>query len=243
MSSTRSRTDELESIGYELWLAPEVEELDGWRLRFAHGVTGRANSVWPNGEGELPLDEKLERAEAWYRARGAPVLFQVTDAARPHELDSILAARGYEVRAAPVSVQVAKLDDVLARTQGDADVDARLDDDWLQLWAGSRGFERDDVARAMLEAGDVAFARVAGAAAGRGVVVGDWLGITSMITAPDARRRGHASAILQALARWGAERGCTRSMLQVDSSNEGAVALYASAGYVAQHEYHYRLLR
>ena len=29
MSSTRSRTDELESVGYELWLAPEVEELDG----------------------------------------------------------------------------------------------------------------------------------------------------------------------------------------------------------------------
>ena len=243
MSSTRSRTDELESIGYELWLAPEVGELDGWRLRFAHGVTGRANSVWPNGEGELPLDEKLERAEAWYRARGAPVLFQVTDAARPRELDSILAARGYEVRAAPVSVQIAKLDDVLARTQGDADVDARLDDDWLQLWAGSRGFERDDVARAMLEAGDVAFARVAGAAAGRGVVVGDWLGITSMITAPDARRRGHASAILQALARWGAERGCTRSIIQVDSSNEAALGLYARVGYAAQHEYRYRLLR
>jgi ribosomal protein S18 acetylase RimI-like enzyme len=64
-----------------------------------------------------------------------------------------------------------------------------------------------------------------------------------MITAPDARRRGHARAILHALARWGAERGCTRSLLQVDSSNEPAVALYARAGYVAQHEYHYRLLR
>ncbi len=243
MSSTRSRTDELESVGYELWLAPEVEELDGWRLRFAHGVTGRANSVWPNGGGTLPLDDKLRRAEAWYRARGAPTLFQVTDAARPSELDSVLAARGYEVRVAPVSVQIAQLDDVLARTEGHAEVDARLDDDWLRLWAGSRGFDRHDVARTMLETGEVAFARIEGVAAGRGVVVGDWLGITSMITAPDARRRGHARAILHALARWGAERGCTRSLLQVDSTNEPAVGLYARAGYVAQHEYHYRLLR
>ena len=243
MSSTRSRTDELESVGYELWLAPEVEELDGWRLRFAHGVTGRANSVWPNGEGVLPLGEKLDRAEAWYRARGVPVLFQVTDAARPQGLDSVLAERGYEIRVAPVSVQVSTLDDVLARTQGVAEVDARLDDDWLQLWAGSRGFDRHDVGRKILEAGEVAFARIDGVAAGRGVVVGDWLGITSMITLPEARRRGHARAILHALARWGAERGCTRSILQVDSSSEGAVALYASAGYVAQHEYRYRLLR
>jgi GNAT superfamily N-acetyltransferase len=242
VSSTRSRTDELESIGYELWLAPELEELDGWRLRFAHGVTGRANSVWPNGEGALPLEDKLERAEAWYRARGAPVLFQVTDAARPQGLDSVLAERGYEIRVAPVSVQVATLDDVLARTQGEAEVDARLDDDWLRLWAGSRGFDRHDVGRTILEAGEVAFARIDGVAAGRGVVVGDWLGITSMVTVPEARRRGRARAILHALARWGAEHGCTRSILQVDSSNEGAVALYASAGYVAQHEYHYRLL-
>jgi len=243
VSSTRSRTDELESVGYELWLAPEVEELDGWRLRFAHGVTGRANSVWPNGDGTLPLDDKLERVEAWYRERGAPTLFQVTDAARPGGLDSALAARGYEVRVAPVSVQVAELDDVLSRTQGQAVIDARLDDDWLRLWAGSRGFDRHDVARTMLETGEVAFARIEGVAAGRGVVVGDWLGITSMITAPDARRRGHARAILHALARWGAERGCTRSLLQVDSSNEPAITLYARAGYVAQHEYHYRLRR
>ena len=67
MSSTRSRTDELEAVAYEFWRAPEVEELDGWRLRFGHGVTGRANSVWPNGDGTLPLGEKIDRAEAWYR--------------------------------------------------------------------------------------------------------------------------------------------------------------------------------
>src|SRR5436305_9842815 len=70
VSSTQFPTDELEAVAYDFWRAPEVAELDGWRLRFAHGITGRANSVWPNGDGTLPLVEKIERAEAWYRARG-----------------------------------------------------------------------------------------------------------------------------------------------------------------------------
>src|SRR6266511_4493265 len=96
VSSTPFRTDELEAVAYDFWRAPEVAELDGWRLRFAHGVTGRANSVWPNGPGTLPLDEKIERAEEWYRARGVPVLFQLTEAAQPAGLEEALVARGYE---------------------------------------------------------------------------------------------------------------------------------------------------
>jgi GNAT superfamily N-acetyltransferase len=243
VSSTQSRTDDLEAIAYELWLAPEVAELDGWRLRFAHGVSGRANSVWPNGVGVLPLDEKVQRAEEWYRARGAPVMFQLTDARRPRELGALLASRGYQWRSAPVSVQVAELGDVLAHTHGKADVSPSLDDDWLELWTGVRGFDRHDVARAILEAGEVAFARVGDVAVGRGVVVGDWLGITAMITVPQARRRGHGRAILHALARWGAARGCAHAILQVERGNEAAFALYGGAGFVAHHDYRYRILQ
>jgi GNAT superfamily N-acetyltransferase len=243
VSSTRSRTDELEAVGYELWLAPDVTELDGWRLRFAHGVSGRANSVWPNGEGVLPLEEKVQRVEEWYRAHGAPVMFQLTGAARTRELGALLAARGYEWRSAPVSVQVAQLDRVLSCTRGEADVSPALDDDWLELWAGARGFDRHDVARDILTAGDVAFARVENVAVGRGVVVGDWLGITAMITLPQARRQGHGRAILHTLAQWGTERACTRAILQVDLGSGPALALYAGAGFAGQHEYRYRILQ
>src|SRR3954447_25225235 len=80
VSSTLFRTDELEAVAYDFWRAPEVAELAGWRLRFAHGITGGANSVWPNGDGPLPLADKLERAEAWYRERALPTLFQLTEA-------------------------------------------------------------------------------------------------------------------------------------------------------------------
>ena len=63
-----------------------------------------------------------------------------------------------------------------------------------------------------------------------------------MVTVPDARRRGHARAIVHALARWAAARGCTHTMLQVESTNAPARTLYASAGFVPHHEYHYRKL-
>jgi GNAT superfamily N-acetyltransferase len=141
-----------------------------------------------------------------------------------------------------VSVQVAQLADVVDRTEGEAALRDRPDDDWLVLWADSRGFAHRDVARRVLEAGDVAFASIGGVAVGRGVAVGDWLGITAMVTAPGARRRGHAWAILHTLARWGSTRGCTRSMLQVDSTNEVALALYARAGFTPHHEYRYWIL-
>jgi N-acetylglutamate synthase len=235
VSSTRSRTEAIEDVAYDVWLAPEVEELDGWRLRFAHGVSGRANSVWPNGDGTLPLEEKVRRAEDWYRARGAPVLFQLTDAARPRNLADVLGERGYQWRGKPVSVQHARFDDVVARTGGDADVSPTLDSDWLELWAGVRGFAANDVARAILSAGDVAFARIGDVAVGRGVAVREWLGVTAMITVPAARRRGHGRAILHALARWGAERGCSRALLQVEVGNQPAFALYARAGFVPHH--------
>jgi N-acetylglutamate synthase len=242
VSSTQFPTDELEAVAYDFWRAPEVAELDGWRLRFAHGITGRANSVWPNGDGALPLDEKIERAEAWYRERALATLFQLTEAARPARLEAALVARGYEARGVPVSVETASLDDVLARTSGDAEVSTDFDDAWLELWAGSRGFANLDAARDLLTAGDAAFASIGSEAVGSGVVSGSWLGITSMVTVPSARRRGRARAIVHALARWAAAQGCTHAMLQVESTNEAARTLYASAGFVPHHDYHYRKL-
>lgn len=242
MSSTLFPTDELEAVAYDFWRAPEVAELDGWRLRFAHGISGRANSVWPNRAGTLPLEERIDRAEEWYRARGVPVLFQLTEAALPAGLEDALVARGYGLRGAPVTVQVALLDDVLARTRGEAELLDEPDAPWVGLWTGTRGFTNLDAARAVLMEGDTIFARAGDVAVGRGAAVGEWLGITAMATLPEERRRGRARAIVHALARWGAGRGCRRGVVQVDSTNEPALALYAGAGFVHNHHYHYRRL-
>ena len=232
---------ELEAVAYDFWRALEVEELDGWRLRFAHGLTGRANSVWPNGEGTLPLPERIAAVERWYETRGLRPLFQLTEAARPRGLAAALEDRGYALRGVPVAVETATLEDVLAATSGDAKLAAVPDERWIRLWTGARGFERLDVARAILTGspGQTAFARIGDVAIGRGVVVGGWLGITSMVTVPAERRRGHARAIVHALASWARALGATQALLQVEESNEPARALYERSGFVHHHSYRY----
>jgi GNAT superfamily N-acetyltransferase len=230
----------LEEIGYDVWRAPVVEELGGWRLRFANGLTGRANSVWTAvDDGALPLDEKIERAEAFYRARDAPPRFQLTAASVPADLEQRLDERGYEQPDAAVSVEVAALDD--AAPAAAVELAEELDDAWLELWAGSREFDDLETARALLigSPGRTAFARVGDVAIGRGAAVDGWLGVTSMVTVPAARRRGHAAAILRTLTAWARMHGCTHALLQVDSTNAPARALYRRAGFVPSHEYRY----
>jgi N-acetylglutamate synthase len=226
---------QLEAVGADLWVAPEVEELDGWRLRFAHGMTGRANSVLPNA-GELDVDEKIEQVEAWYASRGLPARYQMTLAAQPG-LETALLARGYEQRGDPVGIEIA----TLPETTASVDLASEPDEQWIELWAGSRSFDRLDVAHALLTGspGETAFARIDGAAVGRAVAVDSWLGITSMATLPAARRRGHARAIVETLIAWGRGRGCTKGILQVETTNDAARALYAGYGFAKHHEYRY----
>jgi GNAT superfamily N-acetyltransferase len=229
----------LEEVGYRLWVAPEVEELDGWRLRSAGGFTGRANSVWPNAAGTLPLDERLDRVEAWYAARGLPARYQLTSGSLPAGLADALRVRGYETPAGPTGVLTAEL--------GGAAADPRVEladapsGAWVELWGESRGAADLGLVRALLcgSPGRTVFARLGDVAVGRAVADGEWLGITSMLTTPAARRRGFGRAVLSALLAWGRAAGATRGYLQTD--NPAAVALYAQLGFRERYTYRYHV--
>jgi predicted GNAT family acetyltransferase len=76
------------------------------------------------------------------------------------------------------------------------------------------------------------------AAVGRGVVPDPrWLGLALVEVVPAQRRRGLATAIVGALARWAAGLGADRSYLQVEAHNDAAVALYARLGFTTHHTY------
>ena len=67
-----------------------------------------------------------------------------------------------------------------------------------------------------------------------------WAGLFCMATDPRLRRRGIARAVLHELARW-SRRRAGRLYLQVERENAPAQALYADAGFVRSHGYHYRV--
>jgi len=229
----------LEDDAYRLWVAPEVDELDGWRLRHARGLTGRGNSVFPRDDGRLPLEERLDRVEAWYGERGLPARFQLTAASAPPLLADALAARGYLLDQGATGVHTAALAEVPADPR--VELLDEPDGGWIDQWAGSRGFADAATARALLTGspGETVFARIGDAALGRAVACDGSLGITSMVTAPAARRRGLARAIVATFVAWALERGCVTGLLQVERDNDPARALYAAFGFVERYEYAY----
>src|SRR6188474_2078824 len=90
------RNAALERTVVEAWPAAETADLGGWLLRSSGGPTHRGNSVSTLGaSGALSLGERVDQAEAWYRARGKRPLLQVGPCATPPLLEAELVARGY----------------------------------------------------------------------------------------------------------------------------------------------------
>lgn len=245
---------DLERRALHAWPAAEVQVVDGWRLRHTAGVTRRANSVWPNETRHtLPLARKLALVEAFYAARGLPARYQLCTAAQPHDLDAQLEQRGY-VAEAPTSVQIAGIAPVLAATADRAapvDLAATLSPAWFATYCAvdDVGAGAATVRQGILEriAPRTAYAllRVAGrpVATGLGVLEDGWLGIFSMATLADERRRGAASAVLHALAAWGQQQEAHALYLQVMHANGPARRLYERVGFTPVYDYHYRELR
>jgi GNAT superfamily N-acetyltransferase len=241
----------IERTAFDAWPAAEVGTLGGWRLRFNHGVTRRASSVWPGpGEAALPLAARIEAVERFYAERGGPASYQMTPVADPPELDAVLAARGYEA-AAPVSVEIADAAGVAARAMPpgvEVECSGAISEAWFEL-SGRRGrFAGEAVAgyRGLLErlAGRAGFAlaRVSGepVAVGLSVAAPPWAGVFSMLSLLGFRGKGLGEAVLVSLARWATGRGAARLYLQVDVDNAPARRLYARAGFVPRYEYFYR---
>jgi N-acetylglutamate synthase len=238
---------ELDGLLAAAWPAPVVEELDGWRLRFGFGMTGRANSVWPRRNGvDMPVRDKIDAAEAFYVGCGLRPRFQLSPASEPAGLDDELAGRSYE-RIETTAIEVADtaaVAEASARLGAPAvQVTSQLDDEWLDVWLAVRGFDPSLRAHArsiVAGAPGAAYARIDGIAVGRAVADGDWVGITATATLPRARRKGAARAVLHALAVWALERGAPRSYLPVEEENVPARALYRDAGFEPLYTYHYR---
>ena len=230
---------------------PLVEETHGgWRYRWANGMTRRANSVlalWADRE----VSELVERAESFYRERGAPTLIQVSTASAPEDLATYLHARDYRSTARTL-IQAAASRDVVERTRPTLEVEitSAATTDWFRMyWSVEAIRAGTDAAVSVYR--DVlldprlptvfATARSAGAVVGVGqlVIERSWGGVQCMTTDPSYRRRGVAQTVLGSLAEEAMKRGAGQMYLAVVADNDAATALYAAAGFKTAHEYSY----
>ena len=237
----------LEARADRAWPAAEVEPCDGWELRATGpGIGRRVNSVAALADGTLPLADRIDRAEAFYRARGLPPIFKLTAAALPADLEGSLVAAGYRLDA-PVSVRTRALPVPLPA--GPARLEAHPSEEWQQVNAAS-GEHCGPAPRLFLELvarirAPLAFASVDDrgetAAVGMGVAQEGWVNVFEIGTHPAHRRRGLARRVLGALLDWGVAQGASRAYLQVMPDNLPALALYESLGFEEAYRYWYRV--
>ncbi|SCL41481.1 GNAT family N-acetyltransferase [Micromonospora aurantiaca (nom. illeg.)] len=252
----------LELAADEAWPAPVRGRLGDWRLRWADGWTGRANSALPVGDPDRPLPAALDAVQRWYAERGGSALVN-TPLPLAAPVGAELDARGWTSRP-PVLVQTVPLRTLTVPPAvplptstplpTDAPADAPADmppvtltdapaDDWLAIAAGRKGGLPDAARQVLTGTPRVRFAELREdgrlLAVGRGTVTGAgrWLGVSLLETVPEARRRGLAATVVRALAGWGAAEGATHAFLQVEQSNSGAVALYRGLGFTTHHTY------
>lgn len=228
---------------HEAWPAYEQRAHDGWVLRYAGGVTKRANSVLATDR-PADLDGAIRAAEEFYGERGQRCVFSLGPDAM-EGLDEELERRGYEM----VDPTVIMTGTPKAAPGHEVRVEDTPWRGWLETWWAVDGRYGSGLEEAERICGGVPawYAAVeedgAALAVGRAVPQGDMLGIYCMATLPEARRRGLARSVLRALSRRaGGDGGGARSAYLVTTvGNSGAQALYRSEGFEVANRYHYRV--
>ncbi|MEW5717393.1 MAG: GNAT family N-acetyltransferase [Chloroflexota bacterium] len=238
----------IEELSLNAWPALQTLLVDGWVLRFANGYTRRANSINPLYASANGVEAKIEFCEEVYRRSNLPVVFKMTSAAQPENLDALLDARGYAVDA-PTSVQTMELDG--ADSSQDARLDATLTEEWLAAFCRMSAIDdaRQATLRQMLTSivPQKCFAAMTEAdqivACGLGVRQGEYIGFYDIVTDKAFRKRGYSKRLMRSLIAWGRQNGARHAYLQVMLNNPPALQLYSQLGFKQVYQYWYRIKR
>jgi N-acetylglutamate synthase len=223
-----------------------TKNLDGWRLRYAYGVTRRANSVLAEKH-EGSLEHKLKAVEAFYAGYNAPSRFQICSVSQPDNLTTVLENQGYQkvpgaiIQTFSLRAFQPKLDSIAVQLLN------KPNHAWFSVYrtVEKAAAEKENVRTWMLEhiQPNAAFALLnvneQPAAVGLGVFENGYTGIFNMATLEAFRGRGAASTVLSALANWGKQQGSHSCYLQVATDNLRAQNVYKSFGFTSLYEYHY----
>ena len=244
----RNTIEELEQIACESWMARETRDLGGWLLRANDGITRRANSVFPLADPECDLDEALNQVIEFYNSRGILPRFQMTEISIPTALDDFLVSQGWTY-GLEVYIEVSPIKTVIEKpTELQVELLSTPSSDWMDAYilASEHKECNPNIRRELMLRSPLNKVFAAGkiddtiAGVGIGVVSGDWVGLFSIGTLHEYRRRQVATDVSREIAAWGLDQGATRSYLQVETRNEPANKMYSRLGFKPCYNYWYR---
>lgn len=226
-------------------VAPEmVDVLPGWLLPMDRGTVARARSAVPLHHGAHGL-ELLPAILARYDALGFEPCLRLPDLASFQPWFDALTQHGWR-REQPTLTMTGEVQHLLNLPAGHpADLDIEPDTGWMTMFLGE-GLDATDGAsrsRSLSRATGTLFASVREhghtVACGAASFGHGWLGVHGMRTAAARRGQGLAGRVLHAMAAEAARRELTGVFLQVDASNQSALALYRRAGLAVAWPYAY----
>jgi ribosomal protein S18 acetylase RimI-like enzyme len=226
-------------------VAPEVvESFPGWLLPMDHGTVGRARSAVPLHHGAHD-PEQFSAILARYAASGFEARFRLPELPSFQPWFDALTQHGWR-REQPTLTMTGELQHLLTMPAGPpADLDIKPDAGWMAMFLGE-GLDPADGAsrsRTLSRAAGTLFASVREqgqtVACGAASFSHGWLGVHGMRTAAALRGRGLAGRVLRAMATEASRRGLTGVFLQVDASNQSALALYRRVGLTVAWPYAY----
>jgi len=221
---------------------------DGWVLRFAAGYTRRANSINPLYPASKDTREKVKACEQIYQHKGLDVVFKITPAVYPENLDEVLAELGYTANA-QTSVQILNLGNRDKLAAPGVSLTESLADEWLAAFWEMSGTkpQHHPIHRQMLT-GIIPAACFASIcydnqviACGLGVCQGQFIGLFDIVTHPNFRGRGYSVQLVSSILAWGQEHGAQTAYLQVMLNNPPALRLYSKLGFNEIYQYWYRI--
>jgi ribosomal protein S18 acetylase RimI-like enzyme len=238
----------IEDACLKAWPALHEAVIDGWLVRFAKGLTRRANSANPLRGERSSSDALISRLEGEYRRQKLPVYFRIPSIIGPAMPDR-LARLGYEAEGESLALYGDVADIADARVCADASVAVapRPDEEWLSALARLQGHSAPARAVCREIIGLIKVPAVFAALREDGMIVSAAFGavhdgllcVESVVTDQAFRGRGLARRMLSALAAY-ARPHIAGACLQVQADNDAGRRLYSSLGLRERYRYHYQ---
>jgi N-acetylglutamate synthase len=235
----------IEGACFNAWPALHEAVIDGWLLRFARGMTRRANSANPLRSERNDSDAVISRLEGEYRKHKLPVYFRIPSIIGP-AMPSRLAQLGYEAEGESLALY-ADVKDAHVRADTEVAVAIRPDEEWLSAIARLQGHSppANVVYRQII--GSIKVPAAFAALRHEGMIVSLAFGaihdgllcIESVVTDQAFRGRGLARRMLGALTAH-AQSQIAGVCLQVQADNTAGIRLYEDLGLRELYRYHYQ---
>jgi GNAT superfamily N-acetyltransferase len=235
------RVLEIDQICNTTWPAIESEEVGGWLLRAANGVTNRANSILPLKSaleaGCLTnFEENLAAAKNFYQMRNLPVIFHLAIPTWDELQSKLIELGSTELIRANTMVADLRASEITIPNDLTLEISDNPDPSWLRVneTPGLSPILNGCEARYLgLRKGPdlIATARIA--------ITQSWSSITRVFVVENFRGLGLGKAIVAAALNESLLLGAKSAVLQVEAQNTVAIGIYESLGFNFHHEYTY----